>query len=239
MASTEWTSEALEEVNARFENGSPRDVLAWGFETFGSSAVMGTGFGYSGVALAHLVSTVRPGATLFYLDTDLLFPETYELRNKLSERLDIDIERVHSGLSLADQRAEEAEELWNSDPDRCCFLRKVKPLRDYLSDKKAWVTAIRRDQSPSRADTQYAEWNQANEVVKINPLAAWSTEQVWDYIDRHELPYNELHDEGYPSIGCIPCTEPAENGADERSGRWTGSSKTECGLHLDVQEVSQ
>lgn len=238
MASTKWTSEKLKVLNARFQGWSPREILAWGFETFDTDAVMGTGFGYSGVALAHLVSTVRPGATIFYLDTDLLFPETYELKDQLSEELDVDIERVHSGLSLAAQKEEEGAELWNQDPDRCCFLRKVKPLRDYLSDKKAWITAIRRDQAPTRASTQFLEWNYANEVVKINPLANWTSEDVWTYIERHDLPYNELHDEGYPSLGCIPCTEPVSSDDDERAGRWSGTNKTECGLHVDVQEVS-
>lgn len=238
MVPTEWIPEKLDTVNNRFDGQSPQEVLAWGFETFDTDAVMGTGFGYSGVALMHLVSVVRPGATVFYLDTDLLFPETYELRDQLAQQLDVNIERVHSGVSLEQQEKEEGEELWEHNPDRCCFIRKVQPLQNYLTDKKAWITAIRRDQSRTRANTKFVEWNETNQVFKINPIASWSSEEVWSYIQMHDLPYNELHDQGYPSIGCLPCTDPVTDKDDERSGRWVGRSKTECGLHLDTPKVS-
>lgn len=196
---------------------------------------MGTGFGASGVVLMDLLSHVRPGATVFYLDTDLLFSETHALRDRLATRFDLDIVRVHSGVALDEQAEQHGDELWNRDPDRCCFIRKVKPLRAYLADKTAWITAIRRDQSPTRTDTEHVEWSAANEVVKVNPLADWTADDIWSYIERHNLPYNPLHDEGFPSIGCIPCTARADEDDDPRAGRWSGSSKTECGLHLEPQ----
>ena len=235
MAST-WTPQHLQKVSNQLENSTPQDIMDWGLETFGQNAVMGTGFGYSGVALMHMLSTVRPDATVFYLDTDLLFEETYELRDQLEERTGLNIVRVHSGVSLDQQKKEHGPELWNRDPDTCCFIRKVKPLQDYLADKKAWITAIRRDQSPTRANTDVVEWNEVNSVVKLNPLATWTADEVWAYIHAHDLPYNPLHDEGYPSLGCIPCTEPTTS-EDERAGRWAGSSKTECGLHLEPQSA--
>jgi phosphoadenosine phosphosulfate reductase len=171
---------------------------------------------------------------VFYLDTDVLFPETYNLRDRLAARFDLDIVRIHSGLSLEEQNEEYGKELWNDDPDQCCFLRKVKPLRDYLDDKAVWLTAIRRDQSPTRADTDILSWSRANEVVKVNPLADWTADDIWNHVERHGLPYNPLHDEGYPSIGCMPCTEPVDDEADDpRAGRWAGSGKRECGLHLE------
>jgi phosphoadenosine phosphosulfate reductase len=224
-------------LNARFEPESPRAVLSWVFDTFDAErAVMGTGFGASGVVLMHHLEQVHPGATVFYLDTDVLFPETYNLRDRLRARFDLNIVRVHSGLSLDEQAEEYGDELWNDDPDQCCFLRKVKPLRDYLADKSAWLTAIRRDQSPTRADTDYVEWSEANGVVKVNPLADWTKRDIWTYIDEHDLPYNPLHDEGYPSIGCMPCTERVGEDADDpRAGRWSGSDKKECGLHLEPE----
>lgn len=235
MSERTFSSEELSLLSERFEDRSPHDVLEWGYEQFGDRAVMGTGFGSSGVVLASFLSEVRPGSTVFFLDTDLLFPETYELKDRLADRLDVEIVRVHGGLSLDDQADQYGEELWNDDPDQCCFLRKVKPLRDYLADKGAWITAIRRDQSPSRADTGFVEWNTTHEVVKINPLADWTEEDVWAHIEEHDLPYNPLHDEGYPSIGCIPCTEPADGENDLRAGRWSDSDKTECGIHLDPE----
>ena len=203
-------------------------------------AVMGTGFGASGVVLMDLLQDVRPGATVFYLDTDVLFPETYNLRDQLTARFALDIVRVHSGMSLDEQGEQYGHELWNDDPDQCCFLRKVKPLREYLADKSVWLTAIRRDQSPTRSDTRVVEWSAANEVVKVNPLVDRTAEDVWRHVDGHGLPYNPLHDEGYPSIGCMPCTEPVDGDADDpRAGRWSDSEKRECGLHLEPESTDQ
>lgn len=232
-----WTDEDFAALNARFESRSPLAILRWVFETFDEGqAVMGTGFGASGVVLMDHLVRVQPAATVFFLDTDLLYPETYELRDRLDARFDLNIVRVHSGPSLDEQAEEYGDELWNHDPDQCCFLRKVKPLREYLADKSAWLTAIRRDQSPSRADTDVVEWSPANEVVKVNPLADWTEDDIWAHIDRHDLPYNPLHDEGYPSIGCMPCTERVGSDAENpRAGRWADSSKTECGLHFEPQ----
>jgi phosphoadenosine phosphosulfate reductase len=236
-APTSWTEGDVPALDARLESASPRARLEWVYEAFdGPRVVMGTGFGVSGVVLMHHLEDVRPGATVFYLDTDVLFPETYNLRDRLSARFDLEIVRVHSGLSLDDQAERHGPRLWNDDPDHCCFLRKVKPLREYLTDKAAWLTAIRRDQSPTRAEAGVVEWSDANEVVKVNPLVDWTEEEVWAHVDRHDLPYNPLHDEGYPSIGCMPCTERVGTDADNpRAGRWTDSEKRECGLHLESE----
>lgn len=236
-APTDWTDEDYAALNARFEPRAPQATLNWVFDTFDTeTAVMGSGFGASGVVLMHFLEAVQPGATVFYLDTDVLFPETYNLRDRLTARFDLNIVRVHSGLSLDEQAEQHGEKLWEDNPDQCCFLRKVKPLRQYLSDKNAWLTAIRRDQSPTRAETEYVEWSDANDVVKVNPLADWTEEDIWTHIDRHNLPYNPLHDEGYPSIGCMPCTEHVGDDADDpRAGRWSDSDKKECGLHLEPE----
>lgn len=238
---TTWADKDFSGLNDRLEPESPLATLNWVFDTFDQdTAVMGTGFGASGVVLMHHLEEVQPGATVFYLDTDVLFPETYNLRDRLTARFDLNIVRVHSGLSLDDQAEEHGDELWNDNPDKCCFLRKVKPLRAYLADKNVWMTGIRRDQSPTRADTDYVEWSEANEVVKVNPLADWTEDDIWDHIERHSLPYNPLHDEGYPSIGCMPCTEQVDNDADDpRAGRWSDTDKKECGLHLEPEPAEQ
>ena len=237
MSTTTWIDEDVAAINARFESAHPRAILTWVFETFEpKKAVMGTGFGASGVVLMHFLEQVKPGATVFYLDTDVLFPETYNLRDQLTARFDLDIVRVHAGLSLDEQAKDYGEKLWNDDPDQCCFLRKVQPLREYLADKSAWLTAIRRDQSPTRANADPVEWSEANDVVKVNPLVTWTETEIWDHIDHYNLPYNPLHDEGYPSIGCMPCTEQVEDEAeDPRAGRWSDSEKKECGLHLEPE----
>lgn len=239
MSTSSWLEEDVSALNAQFETASPQAVLEWVFGTFeDEKAVMGTGFGASGVVLMHHLEQVKPGATVFYLDTDVLFPETYNLRTRLTARFDLNIVRVHSGLSLDEQAEEYGDELWNDDPDQCCFLRKVKPLRDYLSDKSAWLTAIRRDQSPTRADADHVEWSAANEVVKVNPMVQWTETDIWDHIHEHNLPYNPLHDEGYPSIGCMPCTKQVgSNAQDPRAGRWSGYDKRECGLHLEPEST--
>jgi phosphoadenosine phosphosulfate reductase len=178
-----------------------------------------------------MLSKIDPDTRIFYLDTDLLFPETYELRDRLEAKYGIAIERQATELTLEAQAEEFGARLWEREPDRCCNLRKVQPLRQTLSGLDAWITAIRRDQSPARATAGIVETDSKFGLVKINPLANWSTRHVWSYIFRHEVPYNPLHDSGYPSIGCAPCTTAIAAGEDVRSGRWRGLAKTECGLH--------
>lgn len=224
----------IQDLNNRFENSYPDVILSLAYKEFGQDMVLGTGFGPSGVLLIHRLSLQKIPIRIFYLDTNLLFRETYRLRDELQDRFNIEIEQISTDLSLDEQAEKFGDELWKSDPDKCCYLRKVLPLKTYLSDKSAWVTGVRRAQTTTRNQTRIFEWDPQNEVVKINPLAKWKSEDVWEYINKHKLPYNPLHDQGYPSIGCIPCTEPA-NSEIERSGRWKNRNKIECGIHLPSQ----
>jgi len=228
----DWMPESIKQVNATLEGSSPGAVLRWGFENFAPSIVLATGFGPEGIVLMHLVSQIRPETIVFYLDTELLFAHTYELRDELVKKLGIRFERVHSGISLPEQALRHGDKLWESDPDTCCHIRKVIPQRQFLANYNAWITGIRRDQTIFRANTKLVEWDYANKMVKLNPLAAWTSDQIWDYIHMNDLPYNPLHDYGYPSIGCWTCTKSVPPGEDPRSGRWSGNVKIECGLHL-------
>ncbi len=227
-----WTGSRLPELNRYFESRSPEVLLQAAAERFGDRLVMATGFGPSGVVLMHLLSQAGLQIPVFYLQTDLLFPETLALRDRLRERFGLQFIEVHCGLSLDDQARQYGPNLWQSNPDLCCHLRKVVPLRRFLADKEAWITGIRRDQSTSRANIRLIDWDRANGLIKLNPLAGWTKRQVWTHIVAHNLPYNSLHDRGYPSIGCHPCTRPVNADEPERAGRWPGRAKTECGIHL-------
>lgn len=227
--------EEIRELNQQFDGVETEQILHWIQKKFGDNAALGTGFGPSGVVLAHIVAKRGLDIPIFYLDTSLFFKQTYELRDELEQELGISFIRVSTDLSLEDQEKEYGSELWKRDPNKCCYLRKVLPLKRYLSDKSAWITGVRRSQSDVRKNTQHFEWDPQNEVLKINPLATWTSEEVWTYIHLNELPYNPLHDDGYPSIGCIPCTHPVRPGDHERAGRWLGLDKTECGIHLPTQ----
>ncbi len=229
------TRELLRDLNARFSNSDPDEILDWGFSFFGKKMVVGTGFGPSGILLLHRLVTKNIPATVFYLDTNILFEETYKLKDEIEELFGIEIVPVSTALSLDQQAREYGKELWKTNPDKCCEIRKVIPLKNYLADKKAWVTGIRRNQAATRHVTDIIEWDPVNYVVKINPLALWSNERVWDYIETHNLPYNPLHDFGYPTIVCVPCTNPVAAGEEERSGRWKNAKKIECGIHLPAQ----
>lgn len=229
--SVEVQIEDLPDLNNRFEYQSPDDLLIWALEKFGNKAVLGTGLGPSGVVLIHKISQLDLDIKVFCLDTNLLFDETYKLWDTIERKFKVTVESVSPILTLEGQAKLHKEELWKSNPDKCCHLRKVLPLQKYLSNKSAWITGLRRSQSEMRKGVQKIEWDTSNKVFKLNPLADWTQEEIWNYIDKHELPYNPLHDEGYPSIGCIPCTEPAIGG-NERSGRWKNQEKTECGIHL-------
>ena len=228
--------ENLHLLAENFERSYPHEIIAWAAHTYGSKLTMATGFGPEGIVIMHIVSQVAPKTEIFYLDTDLFFPETYALRDQLQERFGLHFVRVTPALSLEQQADQYGPALWSRDPDQCCRLRKVDPLRAYLKQKKAWITGIRRDQTRTRLSAEPIEWDTTNGLVKINPLLNWSQEQVWTYLYLFDLPSNQLHARGYPSIGCSPCTRPAAGGANLRSGRWVGFKKVECGIHMKAAD---
>jgi phosphoadenosine phosphosulfate reductase len=226
-----WSPEELERLNKHFQNQPPEALLTWATQTFHPRLALTCSFsGPSGMVLLDMVVRSGLDMTVIFLDTDLLFPETYELAALAEQRYGIPIQRRRPALSLEEQDRQEGPHLYARDPDRCCHLRKVTPLAETLRDYDAWISGIRRDQSNTRATVHLLEWNTRHNLVKINPLAFWSDRQVWTYIHTHRVPYNPLLDQGYPSIGCIPCTRPA-SADDPRAGRWVGFAKTECGLH--------
>lgn len=224
-----------EEANSRIyqllEQASPEDLLRWAYGTFGRHVEIASGFGAEGVALIDMAARVQPDVRVFTLDTDFLFPETYRLIERIEKRYGIAVERLKSSHTPEEQEDSYGPELWRRDPDACCNLRKVEPLRKKLAQLGAWITSIRRDQTSVRAATRKVEWDSKFQLVKINPLADWSPERVWKYIREHDVPYNPLHDLSYPSIGCTHCTRSVRQGEDPRAGRWPGFAKTECGLH--------
>ncbi len=218
---------------AFFEERSPAEVLRWAVERFAPDLALACSFGAEDVALVDMLAGVWPGARVFYLDTDLFFPETYRVRDRVAERYDVNLIGVRPLLTVAAQEAVHGPELWRRDPDLCCRLRKVEPLERVFGalGLRAWITGIRRDQAPTRRHARVVEWDGRFGLVKVNPLVRWSWDEVWSYIREHDVPYNELHDRGYPSIGCAPCTRAVRPGEDPRAGRWAGLAKTECGLH--------
>ena len=225
------TMEDLKAISGRFEASSPEAVLQWGIREFGSEIALVTSFGAEGCVLIDMLAQSSRATRILYLDTDLLFPETYSLCQRLQERYGVVITRHATQLSLDEQAKTYGEKLWENNPDECCRLRKVEPLREALAGLSAWVTGLRREQSRSRAHIDNVEWDEKFGLVKINPLAYWSTEEVWAYIRKNDVPFNPLYEKQYTSIGCVPCTTPVQIGEDPRAGRWRGKGKTECGLH--------
>ena len=221
----------IADASRRFEGADPAHVLAWAAERFPGGASLATGFGAEGCILIHLVGQHQLPIEVFTLDTGVLFPESYALRERLEERYRLRIRAITPSLTLDEQAAQHGPELWSRDPNRCCAIRKVEPLRSYLATRQVWATAIRRDQTTDRASAAVVEWDPKFGLVKINPLVSWTTRDVWRFIARENIPYNPLHDQGFTSIGCAPCTTIASFGEDPRAGRWRGHQKTECGLH--------
>jgi phosphoadenosine phosphosulfate reductase len=225
--------EHWEKVQSSAEQWSPEEVLRWGFRTFGKKDIaMASGFGVEGMALMDIARRVQPDLRVFTLDTEFLFPETYDLIDRVEKRYGIKVERVYSPLTPEDQERAHGPALWARDPDQCCNLRKIEPLKQKLAELRAWITAIRRDQTSARSAARKVEWDAKFQLVKINPIADWTSEMVWNYIRKHNVPYNPLHDRNYPSIGCTHCTRAIQPGEDMRAGRWSSFQKTECGLHV-------
>lgn len=215
---------------ARLEPLAARDVLEWAFEQFGQDMYIACSFQKTSSVVIHLATEINPDARFFYLDTDFLFPETYETRDRLAEHFGIEFERWH-GISPEEQARRFGDKLWQTDPDACCSLRKVDPMRRALGTVDCWVSGIRREDGAARANAPKFMWDTRFDLWKINPLADWTERDIWTHLHQHGIPYNPLHDQGYPSIGCTHCTRPVVPGQSSRDGRWSGSGKTECGIN--------
>ena len=208
------------------------EVLRWANDEFGDRLCLTCSWQKQSSVLVHLVSELGLGIDVIELDTHLFFKETYETREALVARYGLNLIRPEI-ITVAEQHNQEGPNLWESDPDRCCHIRKVEPLIRALDPYDAWISGIRRDQSPSRANARKVERSERYGVWKIQPLADWNEERVWSYIVANDIPYNPLHEAGYRSIGCIPCTRPIRPDEEERAGRWAGSDKLECGIHIE------
>jgi phosphoadenosine phosphosulfate reductase len=216
----------------RLQAASPREILRWAVERFHPRLTMATAFGAEGCCLIHMLAEIQPGVHVFNLETGYQFAQTLELRERIRERYGIEVELVRPDLTVAQYEALHGGPLYRRNPDQCCHDRKIVPLRRTLARYHAWISAIRRDQTADRALADVVQWDAKFGLVKVNPLLNWTRSDVWKFILANDVPYNPLHDAGYPSIGCWPCTRAVAEGEDERAGRWQGLGKTECGLHL-------
>lgn len=222
-------------ADARFESIADPEwqalsVLWWAGETFGNSFAITSSMADG--LLAHLASRAIPGVNVIFLDTGYHFAETLGTRDWIASALPITVHSVQPELTVAQQDAEHGPRLHDRDPDLCCSIRKVVPLAKQLAGYSAWGSGVRRDESPSRAGTRLVDWDAKRGMVKVNPLAAWTQDDVDGYVAEHQVPVNPLIDFGYASIGCEPCTRPVAPGEDPRAGRWAGKNKVECGLHV-------
>jgi phosphoadenosine phosphosulfate reductase len=229
----DWT-----EVNADLAGATAHEIVEWAVGRFFPRLTMATAFGPEGCILLHLLAEVEPRVRVFNLDTGYQFPETLELRDRIADRYGIEVEMVRPETTTAEYEARHGGPLYVANSDQCCYDRKIVPLQRALVGYDAWITAIRADQSSHRAAAPIVGPDPKFGLVKVNPLLRWTKRDVWAFIVTHNVPYNPLHDKGYPSIGCWPCTRAVSAGEDERSGRWAGQAKTECGLHsLDSSQL--
>jgi phosphoadenosine phosphosulfate reductase len=231
----EPTPELLDELKAassRLEAATPEEIIAWGVENYAPYLTMATAFGPEGCVILAMLAKIAPETYVFNLDTGYQFQETLDLRDRIAEKYGIEVDLLRPDLSVPEYEALHGGPLYKTNPNQCCADRKVKTLQRASEVMHAWMSGIRRDQSPDRAQASIVGWDKKFGLVKISPLANWTKKDVWKRIMDEEIPYNPLHDQGFPSIGCWPCTRAVTAGeTDERAGRWSGMKKTECGLH--------
>ena len=226
------TEAEIAAANQGLDGASAEEVLRWAVEKFHPRLTMATAFGAEGCCILHLLAGIEPGVRVFNLDTGYQFAETLQLRERIKERYGIEVEYVRAEQSVAEYEAEHGGPLHGIRPDQCCHDRKIVPLRRAVEGYAAWISAIRKDQTGDRGRASVVQWDKKFSLVKVNPLLNWTKSDVWRFVLDKDVPYNPLHNQGYPSIGCWPCTAPAGAGQDERAGRWAGTGKKECGLHV-------
>lgn len=226
------TAEEIAAASQTLEGKTPQEILRWAVDQFYPRLTMATAFGAEGCCLIHMLAEIQPKVHIFNLETGYQFPETLALRERIRQRYGIEVEFVRPEMTIAEYEAEHGGPLHVHRPDQCCHDRKILPLRRAVAGYEAWISAIRKEQTEHRARAGIVQKDAKFDLVKINPLLPWTRKDVWKFIEQHEVPYNPLHDQGYPSIGCWPCTRPVADGEDERAGRWAGTIKKECGLHV-------
>jgi phosphoadenosine phosphosulfate reductase len=217
------------QAGADLEGSSALDVLRWAEATFGSAWCVASSM--ADAVLPHLASRVRPGVDVIFLDTGYHFPETIGTRDAVAATMPVTVHSIQPQQTVAEQDAEFGPELFARDPDRCCAMRKVAPLAAALDPYQAWATGLRRDEARTRANARVVEWDAARSMIKLNPIAAWTQDDVDAYLAEHRILVNPLLFDGYGSVGCAPCTRRITAAEDARAGRWAGTSKIECGLH--------
>lgn len=223
----------IERASGSLEGAQPQEVLRWAVDRYGEGVALSVSFGGAeGMVLLDMLSRITDKAWVYTLDTGFLFEETVRFRDEVMERYDLPFKVVTPELTVEEQVERHGPELWSCSPDICCEIRKVQPQKRFLANYDAWVTGIRRDQTPQRAETPVVDYDEFFGVVKISPLASWGEQEVNEYVEEHAVPLNPLLARGYRSIGCEPCTRPVGEGEDARAGRWAGSEKTECGIHI-------
>ncbi len=223
--------EELARASRELESAEPREIVRWAAGRYGGKLTMATAFGPEGCLIIHWIAEVAPRTHVFNLETGYQFRETLELRDRIAKRYGVEVALEAPATTVAEYERLHGGPLYRTDPDRCCGDRKIAVIQRVLANFDAWMSGIRRDQSPDRAAAPIVGWDHKFGVVKISPLANWTKAKVWDAIVKEDVPYNPLHDKGYVSIGCQPCTRAIGAGEDERAGRWSGTAKTECGLH--------
>ncbi|MCO6457605.1 MAG: phosphoadenylyl-sulfate reductase [Pirellulaceae bacterium] len=221
----------LADCSEKLESATPQEILRWAGDRFAPRFTMATAFGAEGMVILHMLAEIAPATRVFNLDTGYQFQETLELRERVRQRYGIEVVLERPELTVEQYEQQHGGPLYRSNPDQCCRDRKLKVLTRAIQGMHAWASAIRRDQSPDRARAPIVGWDRKFGLVKVSPLANWTKQDVWKFITDHDVPYNPLHDQGYTSIGCWPCTRSVMFGEDERAGRWSGQGKTECGLH--------
>jgi phosphoadenosine phosphosulfate reductase len=236
--SAEFLAE-LAEASRQLETATPDEIIAWGAERFGSGLTMATAFGPEGCLILAILAKVAPSTYVFNLDTGYQFQATLDLRDRIAEKYGIEVEMLQPELTVPEYEAKHGGPLYVTNSNQCCFDRKIKVLHRGLAGRTAWMSGIRRDQSNDRAQSDIVGWDKKFNLVKISPLANSTKKDIWSRIVKEDIPYNPMHDQGYPSIGCWPCTRAVMEGeTDERAGRWSGTGKTECGLHSVEQQGS-
>jgi phosphoadenosine phosphosulfate reductase len=229
-------ADRLADASRQLKNAPPQEILRWAVETYHPRLTMATAFGAEGCCIIHMLAEIEPAVHVFNLDTGYQFKETLELQERIKDRYGIAVELVRPDTTVNEYERMHNGPLYVINANQCCHDRKIVPLKRALIGKEAWISAIRADQTSQRGKADIVMWDAKFNLVKVNPLLRWTKKDVWEFVLKHDIPYNPLHDQGYPSIGCEPCTESVEGGQDERAGRWAGTGKKECGLHVQYEE---